>query len=568
MLTSELLELLFRATLLMVAGLMAARLAERRSATISHRVLAATGFCVVLLPIMSHWGPRWEWTRPTWFISSEPVLSAQHSTNAAILSTIVDGQPGTLPGSVVPRTTNAAWNWASVLILLWICGSIVMIARLGSALLRLRSTLMNSREAPETIIANVKSMASDLSVREQVHIRLASTEAMPMVCWFGGWGLVLPSNFEAWDEELKQATISHELGHISRRDVWVDYGIQCLGCLLWWHPLIWMMVRAVTRLRELACDEWVLQSTRVSARRYAHSLLEVVRICQVEERQLATPMATQGELESRLRSISSPNRSKKVGAIWLALCVMGIAGLTVSIALVSLVNDKSQKPYQTNAGVFGDDQPPSDLGGSTITGLVTQDGNPISGIKVKLLKTPEGKPNQLHAIVTTDDQGRYTIPGMHPGERYRLEIQPEGNWMVRNWQYQSPYVNAVTGGEGETIELPDAEMVSNTQVLTGLVIDPQGKPVSGISVAANLASGGMLSQASSWPPPWTETDSQGRFSLTKLPEEIIELMAYKRNPVGGRILHPCKLKVELNQKEIRIVFDPKLGSGIEDLDAR
>ncbi len=45
-------------------------------------------------------------------------------------------------------------------------------------------------------------------------------------------------------------------------------------------------------------------------------------------------------------------------------------------------------------------------------------------------------------------------------------------------------------------------------------------------------------------------------------------MTYKANPNGGRIIHPCKLTVKLNEKNIRIVFDPSLGSGIEDLDAK
>ncbi len=86
---------------------------------------------------------------------------------------------------------------------------------------------------------------------------------------------------------------------------------------------------------------------------------------------------------------------------------------------------------------------------------------------------------------------------MHPEERYQLEIQSKGALMVRNWEYQSPYVRVVSKADGETIELPDAKMVSNTQVLEGIVVDPTGKPVSGVTVNANLASGGMLSRTSS-----------------------------------------------------------------------
>lgn len=391
---------------------------------------------------------------------------------------------------------------------------------------------------------------------------------MPMVCWFGSWNLVLPAHIESWDEDVQRATLSHELGHIARRDVWVDYLMQGLACVLWWHPLTWTMVRTVTRLRELACDEWVLQTSTVSPHSYAQSLLEVVRKCQVDQWQLATPMATKGELESRLRSIGSPTKSKKIRRLWLAVCGLAVVATAGFIAMVSFVNHQSQANAQTGLGIFGDDRPPSDRGGCTITGAVTHDGQPVSGIKVKLIKTPEGKPNQLHAITTTDGQGRYAILGMHPGDRYRLEIQSKGYLMVRDWQYQLPYLVTVTGAEGQTIELPEAKMVSNQQVLKGVVVDPAGVPVAGVSVTANLASGKMLAQGTSGQKPWTQTDQLGSFTLRDLPDEAIELMTYKANPKGGHIFHPCKLTVELNQRDIRIVYDPRLGTGIEDLDAK
>ncbi len=122
--------------------------------------------------------------------------------------------------------------------------------------------------------------------------------------------------------------------------------------------------------------------------------------------------------------------------------------------------------------------------------------------------------------------------------------------MVRNWHYQSPWVPTVTGAEGDTIELPEAKMISNTQVLKGIVVDPAGKPVEGVSVSASLATGEMLSRTASGQTPWTETDKLGRFTLANLPDEAIELMVHRHNPEGGRILHPSKLKVPLNKRDL------------------
>ena len=45
-------------------------------------------------------------------------------------------------------------------------------------------------------------------------------------------------------------------------------------------------------------------------------------------------------------------------------------------------------------------------------------------------------------------------------------------------------------------------------------------------------------------------------------------MAHIRNPAGGRIDYPSSLTVEMGATDIRITLDPRLGTGIEDLDAK
>jgi hypothetical protein len=117
------------------------------------------------------------------------------------------------------------------------------------------------------------------------------------------------------------------------------------------------------------------------------------------------------------------------------------------------------------------------------------------------------------------------------------------------------------------VVLPDAELVSTGQQLRGVVVDPAGNPVPDVQVSADLASGRNLARPLRGPPPWTSTDSRGRFRITNLPDEPIRLMAYRRNPGGGVIHYSAKALPPLGAQSIRIVLDPRLGSGIEDLDA-
>lgn len=100
------------------------------------------------------------------------------------------------------------------------------------------------------------------------------------------------------------------------------------------------------------------------------------------------------------------------------------------------------------------------------------------------------------------------------------------------------------------------------------MVDPQGKPVAGITVSPQLGNGQFLFRSSlSGPPSWTTTDDQDRFALQQLPEQPIQLMAYRANPRGGRVLYPSIVRPWLNQQDIRILLDPTLTEPIEDLDA-
>jgi beta-lactamase regulating signal transducer with metallopeptidase domain len=211
-------------------------------------------------------------------------------------------------------------------------------------------------------------------------------------------------------------------------------------------------------------------------------------------------------------------------------------------------------------------------GGTSVVGRVTKAGRPVSGVSVQLLRAGppaagvEGVRFLLSGQAVTDAEGKYQLTGLSKGDSYYLDVEPHQGAEVRDWQYTMPYSHTVGVENGETIELPDAELKSNGQTLTGVVVDPDGNPVEGITVSARLASGRYLSRPQNGPPPWTETNGQGRFTLTHLPDESISLMAYKGNPAGGRIRHPSHASPLMNASDIRIVFDPTLLEEPEDLD--
>jgi hypothetical protein len=111
---------------------------------------------------------------------------------------------------------------------------------------------------------------------------------------------------------------------------------------------------------------------------------------------------------------------------------------------------------------------------------------------------------------------------------------------------------------GKTFEVDTYRMLKNDQSVSGMVVDPDGKPVAGAVVSAWIRSG-----SSSIPRAFTErpTGKDGRFTISHVPNVPLKLDAYIRQPSdskGGRIRFPANVDAEPGQKDVRILLDPKL----------
>ncbi len=93
----------------------------------------------------------------------------------------------------------------------------------------------------------------------------------PMVMGLLYPALVLPSRRPHEGLDHDPVTV-HELAHVRRGDP----AAQAMACLTrvawWWHPLAWLVARAVSASAEEACDDWVI-ATIGDRQRYAKAMV-------------------------------------------------------------------------------------------------------------------------------------------------------------------------------------------------------------------------------------------------------------------------------------------------------
>ena len=111
----------------------------------------------------------------------------------------------------------------------------------------------------------------------RVEIRLSDKVMVP----FSTRGLrrryiVIPSSILAESDDLKMA-LAHEFHHLRHSDIEWEIGLEAIKPLFFWNPAFHIWKRNVEHLRELACDQQILNRKHLDPKIYGECLL---RVCQ------------------------------------------------------------------------------------------------------------------------------------------------------------------------------------------------------------------------------------------------------------------------------------------------
>lgn len=168
-------------------------------------------------------------------------------------------------GAVAPSAHGNvadAGGWAVFMVCVWAVGMLLVAARAIAAQRRYREVLVDA-----TAVAGMS--ASTLL------LRAARSDVGPALV--GAWRsrIVIPADFETrYDPVERGLILAHERMHARRRDGFWCLVAQVNLAALWFHPLAWWALRALSHDQELACDAAVLQEHGGKRRAYATAMLK------------------------------------------------------------------------------------------------------------------------------------------------------------------------------------------------------------------------------------------------------------------------------------------------------
>jgi beta-lactamase regulating signal transducer with metallopeptidase domain len=236
-------------------------------------------------------------TSPAWWLHTNASLTP---ITPRIQNYSVTYDPASLPPASnplpafippAPAMTLTAWLLVlsvvvSAVLLVWLLVRWWQITRQVSA--------ARTSERLTAIMAKTQSLAG---IRSQPPVKLTGNTMSPAVCGLFRPAILIPQALaEQFSDEQLRAVLLHELIHLRRRDVWLNFVQSLLQIVYWWHPLVWLANARIRRVREEAVDDAVMLALAGEAEAYAPTLLEVAKLA------LNRPLASLGLvgiLESR-----------------------------------------------------------------------------------------------------------------------------------------------------------------------------------------------------------------------------------------------------------------------------
>ena len=218
-------------------------------------------------------------------------------------------------GVMIGPNSMSRIPWLEVSCCSWLAGVLFFASRLAWANVRFRSRIERHRPiANEEVTRLFNECRKEFKITRTVRIIECAEVESPGV--YGIWRkwLLLPEGvFERFSREELRHTFLHEVAHLKRRDLEVNWLSAFLQILHWFNPVIWLAFARMRADREIATDALVL--ARVSATdniAYGETIIKVAANLALRGMQpvLVGIAESKAGLQERVRAIAGAGAAK------------------------------------------------------------------------------------------------------------------------------------------------------------------------------------------------------------------------------------------------------------------
>lgn len=259
-----------RATLLVIIVMTLQTLLRSRLTSRWRYALWLPVLVVLLMPVF----PQSAWSLESLLTRSHPALTVpapvEMQTTAPAAFTQEQPPLESTPTQPISAAAVSPFDWSLVAVLTWLSGVILLLT--GGWLFyvqTLRRARLQASPPDEALLTEIRQLAAEVKLSRLPEVVMSPQVQSPAVTGLGRPVLMLPAGFDQLDPEEARLVLKHELMHLKRGDLPMNFLLCTLLALHWFNPLLWLAFLKARTDREAACDEQVLQE-ETPARRHAY----------------------------------------------------------------------------------------------------------------------------------------------------------------------------------------------------------------------------------------------------------------------------------------------------------
>ncbi|MEI4603061.1 M56 family metallopeptidase [Bacillus cereus] len=246
------------------------------------------------------------------------------------------------PTSINEKQDDETISFYTIFMYIWLTGVILLSV---ATFIMNRRLLLYIKKQPvitdEKIVQIFEKCKQSMSIQRNIPLFVSGKVSSPTVFGFISPKLLLSTvHMKILDEQQLRYIFHHELAHIKRRDVGVNWLMHGLLILNWFNPILWYAYSCMREDQELACDALAL--TYIDSKEqiaYGHTIISLLELYSSYYK--VPSMANFSKNKRMLkRRILMIKKFQKKSYRWSALGVVAV----ITVSSVSLLNARADIP--------------------------------------------------------------------------------------------------------------------------------------------------------------------------------------------------------------------------------
>jgi beta-lactamase regulating signal transducer with metallopeptidase domain len=226
------------------------------------------------------------------------------------------------------------FHWMAILFWVWLAGILVLGLRVGGS-----AVMLTRRIRQEPPVTNPEVLAMFVECRRDmgtgVPVTLVETSEVDSPALFGFWRLNLllpPQTLRRLSGAELRHVFLHELAHVRRGDVILNWLATLIQIVHWFNPVIWFALARMRADREIACDALALErDASMDRTAYGTTILKLVSGLGSARPAPGLVGISEGRsnLKRRIRMIAIPRQPRRGSRLAAMLLIaLGLVSLT------------------------------------------------------------------------------------------------------------------------------------------------------------------------------------------------------------------------------------------------